>query len=45
MPTSNSFEGDNLDLPALTQAMAGCDRFHLAANADIRFGLNIRARI
>jgi UDP-glucose 4-epimerase len=33
-------EGDNLDLPALTKAMAGCDAvFHLAANADVRFGL------
>ncbi|SPE57103.1 NAD-dependent epimerase/dehydratase [Verrucomicrobia bacterium] len=33
-------EGDNLDLPALTQAMAGCETvFHLAANADVRFGL------
>jgi UDP-glucose 4-epimerase len=33
-------EGDNLDLPGLTQAMAGCDVvFHLAANADVRFGL------
>ena len=32
--------GDNLDLPALTKAMAGCDTvFHLAANADVRFGL------
>ncbi len=32
-------EGDNLDLPALTKAMAGCDMvFHLAANADIRDG-------
>jgi len=31
--------GDNLDLPALTTAMAGCDFvFHLAANADVRFG-------
>ncbi|HEY8902165.1 MAG TPA: NAD-dependent epimerase/dehydratase family protein, partial [Chthoniobacterales bacterium] len=31
--------GDNLDLPALTSAMAGCDFvFHLAANADVRFG-------
>jgi UDP-glucose 4-epimerase len=31
--------GDNLDLPALTGAMAGCDFvFHLAANADVRFG-------
>ncbi|HZR21918.1 MAG TPA: NAD-dependent epimerase/dehydratase family protein [Verrucomicrobiae bacterium] len=33
-------EADNLDLPALTRAMAGCDTvFHLAANADVRFGL------
>jgi len=33
-------EGDNLDLPGLTQAMSGCDTvFHLAANADVRFGL------
>jgi UDP-glucose 4-epimerase len=32
-------EGDLLDLPALTEAMAGCDLvFHLAANADVRFG-------
>src|SRR5271170_5484058 len=32
--------GDNLDLRALTKAMAGCDTvFHLAANADVRFGL------
>jgi len=32
--------GDNLDLPALTAAMKGCDTvFHLAANADVRFGL------
>ncbi len=32
--------GDNLDLPALTVAMQGCDTvFHLAANADVRFGL------
>lgn len=41
---SGSFElieGDNLDLPALTHAMAGCDFvFHLAANADVRFGLD-----
>src|SRR5579864_1684128 len=33
-------EGDILDAPALTAAMAGCDIvFHLAANADVRFGL------
>jgi UDP-glucose 4-epimerase len=32
--------GDNLDLDSLTSAMAGCDTvFHLAANADVRFGL------
>jgi UDP-glucose 4-epimerase len=32
--------GDVLDLPPLTRAMAGCDCvFHLAANADVRFGL------
>jgi UDP-glucose 4-epimerase len=31
--------GDNLDLPSLSKAMAGCDFvFHLAANADVRFG-------
>jgi UDP-glucose 4-epimerase len=31
--------GDNLDPAALTKAMAGCDIvFHLAANADVRFG-------
>ncbi|CAA6605042.1 putative UDP-glucose 4-epimerase [Rhodospirillaceae bacterium LM-1] len=31
--------GDVLDLPALTHAMAGADTvFHLAANADVRFG-------
>ena len=39
-PGFKLIEGDNLDLPALTQAMAGCDTvFHLAANADVRFGL------
>jgi UDP-glucose 4-epimerase len=39
-PNFRLVEGDNLDLPALTQAMAGCDTvFHLAANADVRFGL------
>src|SRR5439155_10908755 len=32
-------EGDLLDLPALTRAVAGHDFvFHLAANADVRFG-------
>ena len=39
-PGFKLIEGDNLDLPALTRAMAGCDTvFHLAANADVRFGL------
>src|SRR5580704_17976030 len=38
-------EGDNLELPALTRAMAGCDTvFHLAANADVRFGLEHPAK-
>jgi len=38
-PAFRLVEGDNLDLPALTTAMAGCDFvFHLAANADVRFG-------
>jgi len=40
-PNFTLIEGDNLDLPALTQAMKGCDFiFHLAANADVRFGTN-----
>ena len=39
-PKFKLIEGDNLDLSALTRAMAGCDFvFHLAANADVRFGL------
>jgi len=38
-PRFRLVRGDNLDLPALTAAMAGCDFvFHLAANADVRFG-------
>jgi UDP-glucose 4-epimerase len=33
-------KGDTLDLDHLTQAMAGADFvFHLAANADVRFGM------
>lgn len=33
--------GDNLDLGSLTSGMQGCDTvFHLAANADVRFGLD-----
>lgn len=40
-PDFRFVEGDTLDLPAMTAAMAGCDTvFHLAANADVRFGLN-----
>ena len=39
-PRFKLIEGDNLDLTALTKALAGCDTvFHLAANADVRFGL------
>ena len=35
-PNLKLVRGDNLDLDALTMAMAGCDaEFHLAANADI----------
>lgn len=38
-PRFRLVRGDNLDLPALTAAMKGCDFvFHLAANADVRFG-------
>jgi len=34
-------QGDCTDLPALIKAMAGCHFvFHLAANADVRFGLD-----
>lgn len=40
-PKFNLVEGDCLDLSALIRAMAGCDFvFHLAANADVRFGLD-----
>jgi UDP-glucose 4-epimerase len=38
-PNFTLIPGDNLDIPALKQAMKGCDTvFHLAANADVRFG-------
>lgn len=38
--TSGRNGANLLDLPQLTRAMAGCDFvFHLAANADVRFGL------
>ena len=37
--------GDMLDLDALTAAIKGCDTvFHLAANADVRFGLQHPAK-
>lgn len=37
--TFTLIEGDTLDAGALTRAMAGADTvFHLAANADVRFG-------
>jgi UDP-glucose 4-epimerase len=40
-PKFKFIEGDCLDQSALTRAMAGCDFvFHLAANADVRFGLD-----
>lgn len=39
-PRFKLVRGENLDLTALTVAMKGCDMvFHLAANADVRFGL------
>jgi UDP-glucose 4-epimerase len=38
-PHFTFFQGDLLDNAALTRAMKGCDFvFHLAANADLRFG-------
>jgi UDP-glucose 4-epimerase len=38
-PKFTVVRGDVLDLPALTNAMQGCEFvFHLAANADVRFG-------
>jgi UDP-glucose 4-epimerase len=44
-PKFKLIEGDCLDLPGLTRAMAGCDFvFHLAANADVRFGLDHPSR-
>jgi UDP-glucose 4-epimerase len=39
-PKFRFVRGDNLDQSALIEAIAGCDFvFHLAANADVRFGL------
>lgn len=44
-PNFKLIEGDNLDIEKLKIAMVGCDTvFHLAANADIRFGLNHPAK-
>ena len=38
-PNFTMIRGDTLDLPNLTEAMTGCDFvFHLAANADVRYG-------
>lgn len=38
-PAFTLIHGDTLDTPALAKAMAGADIvFHLAANADVRFG-------
>jgi UDP-glucose 4-epimerase len=38
-PRFSLVRGDNLDLSSLTASMRGCDTvFHLAANADVRFG-------
>ncbi len=40
-PNFTLIEGDNLNVSELSEAMIGCDVvFHLAANADVRFGLN-----
>ncbi len=40
-PRFRFIEGDTLDSDVLTRAMTGCDFvFHLAANADVRFGTN-----
>jgi UDP-glucose 4-epimerase len=39
-PQFTLVRGDTLDLPALVEAMAGSEIvFHLAANADVRFGV------
>src|SRR6188472_2571483 len=38
-PSFTLVEGDTLDLAALTRALRDCDVvFHLAANADVRYG-------
>lgn len=44
-PNYQFVKGDNLDVAGLTAAMRGAEMvFHLAANADVRFGLNHPAR-
>jgi UDP-glucose 4-epimerase len=44
-PRGEVIEGDVLDAAALREAMAGCDTvFHMAANADVRFGLDDPSR-
>jgi UDP-glucose 4-epimerase len=44
-PAFKMLRGDTLDLKGLTEAIAGCDTvFHLAANADVRFGLEEPSR-
>lgn len=44
-PSFRLVEADILDPAKLTAAMAGCDTvIHLAANADVRFGLNHPAK-
>jgi UDP-glucose 4-epimerase len=44
-PSFSFVQGDILDIPALTAAMAGCDFvFHFAANADVRFGTDHPSR-
>jgi UDP-glucose 4-epimerase len=44
-PEFKLVEGDVLDTAALAAAMTGCDIvFHLAANADVRFGLQYPRR-
>ena len=44
-PGFNLIKGDLLDPDALSSAMSGCDFvFHLAANADVRFGIDHPAK-
>lgn len=44
-PHCTFIKGDTLDLKTLTQAMKGCEFvFHLSANADVRFGVDLPGR-